>query len=477
MRIGSGKIVQEAEGRDGRKLGSSMRFIGRYRIVGALGRGGMGRVYRVWDPDSRRLLALKILEPHPHLATLLGEAQAKKLFLMETEVMEKLHHPHLATVLDRDVHEGRPFFVMEYYCRKLAEHIGEQDVLERPTRPLPAHESFRIIREILGGLEAMHRLGLIHRDVKPANVLLSETNAVKVIDFGLSKIPGVSFPKPRQLVVGTPYYAAPEQERNPDEATPASDLYSVGVILFRLLTGVLPSEPSFVALPHPFDGPSWKAFFRKACAASPTRRYQSAAGMRRALAFLEKTFDASLERACRLWQEEPLQSVEKVPCRHEAAKVSRKDAQVFFELDSLWRPRVETRNAWRVTDTVLFDETTGLWWQRDGSPERLTWPQAREYVGDLRRAAFGGRTDWRLPTVSELATVLKRPRYPETFCMEPVFSRRIRRFWSADRCSFRSAWYASSELGYIAVQDFSCRTSVRAVAGPHGENLDARRPT
>ncbi len=443
-----------------------MKCIGRYRIVGLLGRGGMGRVYRVWDPVSQRLLALKMLQPHPPLATLLGEARMRTLFLMETDVMEKLDHPNLTAVLDRGVHEGRPFFVMEYYCRQLAEHIGEGDVLERPTRPLPPHEAFRITREILSGLGAMHRLGLVHRDVKPANVLLSEDNAVKLIDFGLSKIPGVSFPKPHQLVVGTPYYAAPEQERNPDNATAASDLYSVGVILFRLLTGWVPSEPSFAALPHPFDGASWRAFFRKACAASPSKRYQSAAGMRRALAFLEKAFDEALEKACRLWHDEGVQRIGRMRCRHEPVKVSRKDAQRLFDLDPLWRPRVETPNAWTLVDDVVFDETTGLWWQRDGSPERLTWPEAREYVGGLGRAAFSGREDWRLPTVSELATILKRPRYPETFCLEPVFSGRIRRFWSADRCTYRSAWYAAGELGYFAAQDFSCRLYVRAVAGP-----------
>lgn len=446
-----------------------MRCIGRYEILGALGRGGMGRVYRVQDRESGRLFALKILAPHPHLVSILGETRARTLFLLETDLMEKLHHPNLTALLDRGMHEGRPFFVMEYHCRQLAEHIGEGNELERPTRPLPPREAFRIVREILGGLGAMHRLGVVHRDVKPANVLLSENNSVKVIDFGLSKVPGVSFPKPRQLVVGTPYYAAPEQERNPDEATPASDLYSVGVILFRLLTGSLPSEPSLAALPHPFDGPSWKTFLRKACAVSPRKRYQSAEGMRRALALLERRFDKSLDEACRLWHEEAAQWVQPERCRREPVKVARRDARRFFDLDPFWRPRIETQNVWTVSEDVLFDETTGLWWQREGSTERLTWPHAREYVRGLCRVAWSGRRDWRLPTVSELATILKRPRYPETFCVEPLFSPRLRRFWSADRCSFRSAWYASSELGYIAVQDFSCKMYARAVAGPKGD--------
>jgi len=443
-----------------------VRRIGGYPIVGALGRGGMGRVYRVLEPETGRLLALKILDPHPHLVSVLGEPQARRLFLVETAVMEKVRHPHLAAMIDRGVHDGRPFFVMEYHCHQLADHIGEGDVLERPTRPLPAHEAFRITREILQGLAAMHRLGVVHRDVKPSNVLLTENDSVKLIDFGLSKIPGVSFPKTRRIVVGTPYYAAPEQERDPEAATAASDLYSVGVVFYRLLTGHLPSELSRAVLPHPFDGPSWKAFFRKAIAVNPAARYRSAQGMLRALRALQKSFDASLEQACRLWHEEAPRRAEPVRCRREAVKIRRQEAEKFFDLDALWRPRRETSNRWTLYGDVLWDGTTGLWWQRGGSSQRLTWPEARAAVQRLRDAPFCGRSDWRLPTVDELATVLKRPRYPDTFCLEPVFSRDVRRFWSADRCSFRSAWYASSELGYIAVQDFSCRMHVRAVAGP-----------
>lgn len=426
----------------------------------------MGRVYRVLEPQTGRLLALKILDPHPHLISVLGEAQARRLFFWETAVMEKVRHPNLAAMVDRGVHEGRPFFVMEYYCHQLADHIGEGDVLERPTRPLPAHEAFRITREILHGLAAMHRQGVIHRDIKPANVLLTENDGVKLIDFGLSKLPGVSFPKTRRIVVGTPYYAAPEQERDPEAAQEASDLYSVGVVFYRLLIGRLPSELSFSALPHPFDGPSWKAFFRKACAAEPAGRYRRAQGMLRALGALQKSFHASLDQACQLWHEEAPQRVEPLRCRREPVKVRRREAEKFFDLDPLWRPRRETANRWILCGDVLFDETTGLWWQRGGSSERLTWPDARKATQRLSAERFFGRSDWRLPTVDELTTVLKRPRYPDTFCLEPVFSRDVRRFWSSDRCAFRSAWYASSELGYIAVQDFSCRMPVRAVAGP-----------
>lgn len=443
-----------------------MRWIGRYQILGLLGRGGMGRVYRVWDPDTSSTLALKVLDPHQHLIAILGEDQARRLFLVETSVMARLRHPHLACVLDRGVHQGRPYFVMEYHCHSLADHIGEEAELERPTRPLPALEAFRLMEQVLSGLEAMHRLGIVHRDVKPGNVLLTDDGTVKLIDFGLSKIPGVSFPKPNQLIVGTPYYAAPEQERNPDDATPASDLYSVATVFFRLLTGSVPLAPVVAALPHPFDGTAWKAYFGKARAADPARRYRTTRGMRQALQSLRQAFNASLDQACRLWHEEPRRSSEKVQCRQDPVKVRRKGARAFFDLDELWRPHRETLNAWVVFPDCLYDAATGLWWQRDGSEDRLSWPEARRYTEDLCRRALGGRRDWRLPTVSEVATILKRPRYPDTFCVVPVFSRRVQRFWSADRCSYRSAWYASSELGYVGVKDFSCRMHGRAVAGP-----------
>lgn len=442
-----------------------MRRIGRYTVLGLLGRGGMSRILRVRDEDSGRLRALKILDPHPLLLKTAGEGAVRKLFAQEAEVMRSLRHPHVARVVDEGKEAGRPYLVMEYFCHSLADRIGETATLEDPSRPLPATECFRVVRQILSGLDACHRAGIIHRDMKPANVLLTQWGEAKIIDFGLSKIPGHPIALRPQLIVGTPYYAAPEQEKDAEAAGKTADLYAVGVLFYRILTGRLPDTPSFSHLPHPFHTAPWRAFWQKACHPDPSRRYPDAQAMVRDLDQLQRGFARELDAVCRLWHDAAPRSLSGPTLRRSPVKVRARNARQVFRLDPLWRPEREAVPDLDPHDRTVRDRATGRVWQRGGSPEPLSWDSHRQYIAHLNDSAWAGRTDWRLPTVDELCSLLQRPRYPDTYCLEPVFDRRCRFLWSGDRCSFRSAWYVDSDLGYVWHQDVSCPFHVRAVAG------------
>ena len=190
-----------------------MRTIGPYEICGLLGRGGMSLVYKVRLPVVEKIMALKLFHPRPLLIDLLGEETLKKLFVAEAKIMAQLSHPHLLEVRDFNHTSETPYLVMEYYCNNLGALIGESGELEKPTRRLKPDRVFHYGRQILLGVDRLHRAGIIHRDLKPANFLITDEDQIKIADFGLSLLRGETLSAPENLKVGSPYYAAPEQER------------------------------------------------------------------------------------------------------------------------------------------------------------------------------------------------------------------------------------------------------------------------
>ncbi|MFO7594859.1 MAG: serine/threonine-protein kinase, partial [Desulfocurvibacter africanus] len=221
-----------------------MRTIGKYEILGLLGAGGMGRVYKVRLPVAGRIVALKLCRPREELEYILGPTEIEERFLAEVRVLGSIRDKHVVGVLDFDRDQaGRPFFVMDYYCMNLGLLLGER-YESGPARRLTVDKAARYGRQALLGLARLHWEVVVHRDVKPFNILVTPEDTVKLIDFGLSRVRGEGGSQPGGLKIGTPYYTAPEQEDSPEEADERSDLFSMGVVLWRMLTGELPDDPS-----------------------------------------------------------------------------------------------------------------------------------------------------------------------------------------------------------------------------------------
>jgi serine/threonine protein kinase len=204
--------------------------LGKYRVLRILGHGGMGVVYLAEDPKLKRSVAIKAILP-----TLAASDSAGKRFLREAQAMAAVKHDHIATIYQVDEERGIPFLAMEF--------LAGQPLDERLKRDgkLPVPEVLRIGREIAEGLEAAHATGLIHRDIKPANVWLEAPRGrVKILDFGLARAVSQDAGLTQQgAIVGTPAFMAPEQGRG--EAVDARcDLFSLGVVLYRLCTGQQP---------------------------------------------------------------------------------------------------------------------------------------------------------------------------------------------------------------------------------------------
>jgi len=451
--------------------------IGRYEIRGLLGRGGMGAVYKAAMPVTGRIVALKVLKAAEIMEDLVGGDALREMFFKEAATMASISHANVAAVLDVDRGGDRtpPHFTMEYYCGNLGVLMGETYEVEQPSRRLGVEPSLHVAREMLSGLDRLHYEGIVHRDVKPFNVMLAEdeggTGTVKLIDFGLSRLRGEQPARHKGMVVGSPYYTAPEQEADPDAADARSDVFSVGVTLFRMLTGLLPGEGKNrrpVSAAHADLDAGWDAFFDRALAPDPASRFPDATAMIAEIDRLEADWRARREAACSapdLLAEPDRHEPDWRP-RAEPIKVGAKSARAYFDLDELWRPN-EYGFA-RFTDAghgTVRDTATGLAWEKHGSRYPLTWERAHAHVARLNRRGYAGRTDWRLPTIDELTTLFTGRTEPGEFCLEPAFDPRKSRLWSGDTKAFTAAWYADAGLGFVWWQDRTCRFFARAVCG------------
>jgi WD40 repeat protein/tRNA A-37 threonylcarbamoyl transferase component Bud32 len=198
-----------------------------YEILGELGRGGMGVVYKARQIRLNRLVALKMILAGDHAGT-----EAAVRFLAEAEAVARLHHPHIVQIYAFGDQDGRPYFEMEYVpAGSLADRLDGT--------PWPAGDAARLVEVLARAIHEAHRLGIVHRDLKPANVLLASDGTPKVADFGLAKWLDVEAGLTQtDHVLGSPSYMAPEQAGG--KATlvgPGADVYALGSILYELLVG------------------------------------------------------------------------------------------------------------------------------------------------------------------------------------------------------------------------------------------------
>ncbi len=270
--------------------------IARYQIIGELGKGAMGVVYKATDPTIGRTVALKTLRLD------LEGMEAKELlarFKNEARAAGVLNHPNIVTIYDAGEHAGMFYIAMEFI-----EGATLQALLKQ-AHMLPPAKVVDIVRQVCAGLDFAHSKGIIHRDVKPANIMLEPDGTAKIMDFGIAKGVGAGMTSTGQ-VVGTPNYMSPEQVKG-QPLDGRSDLFSLGVVMYEMLTGERPFTGQNVTTiiykivneqppaPHVLDTtmhPGLGAVVMKALAKAPDARYQDGATMAEELANY-KSFVAS----------------------------------------------------------------------------------------------------------------------------------------------------------------------------------------
>jgi serine/threonine-protein kinase len=222
-------------------------FAGRYQIIEELGKGGMGRVYRVKDEKLDEEMALKVLKPE--IAAYKGTIER---FKNELKLARKIAHKSICKMYDLNEEEKTPYITMEY--------VKGEDLKSfiRRKGKLSEEETIAIAKQVCEGLAEAHALGVIHRDLKPQNIMIGEKNNAKVMDFGIARsveAPGITH---TGMMIGTPDYISPEQAEG-EEADQRSDIYALGVILYEMVTGSVPfkGDTAFsVALKHKAKLPS-----------------------------------------------------------------------------------------------------------------------------------------------------------------------------------------------------------------------------
>ncbi|MGD9344963.1 MAG: protein kinase [Candidatus Aminicenantes bacterium] len=199
----------------------------KYRIEDVVGRGGMGIVYKAEDTKLKRRVALKFLPPE-----LIQDEEARERFILEARTAASLSHPNICTIHEINEESGRSFIAMEYL-----EGQNLKDKLREG--PLEADEVSEIAFQIAQGLAEAHKKGIVHRDIKPANIMITEKGQAKVMDFGLAKVKGTTLLTREGTTLGTVAYMSPEQARG-GEVDHRTDIWSLGVVLYEMLSGELP---------------------------------------------------------------------------------------------------------------------------------------------------------------------------------------------------------------------------------------------
>jgi len=202
---------------------------GKYRIIEEIGQGGMGIVYKAEDLKLKRAVALKFLPPH-----LMDAPDLKERFLVEAQAAAALSHPNICTIYEVGESEERPYIAMEYVeGETLRDRVGKG--------PVKPEDALGIISQVAAGLGEAHNKGIIHRDIKSANIMVTPKGRAKVMDFGLAKLRGGSSLTKSQTTLGTVAYMSPEQARG-EEVDQRTDIWSLGVVLYELLSGKLPFQ-------------------------------------------------------------------------------------------------------------------------------------------------------------------------------------------------------------------------------------------
>ena len=263
--------------------------IGRYRIDALLGSGAMGDVYRAYDPIIDRPVAIKVIRPE--LIAGSGSEQWLQRFRREARAAGRRFHPNIVAILDFGDDNGVPFLAMEYVDGR------SLDVVIKTSSPLEPSRSVTMISQVLSALGFAHQNGIIHRDVKPSNILVLSNNDIKVADFGIARIDASEFTIVGDLL-GTPAYMAPEQFSGApiDERT---DLFAAGVIFYEMLTGVKPFRgksvteimslmetrgPEDIGAFNPAVPDQLRQVIAKALAFDPSSRFSDAGAFAKAIA-------------------------------------------------------------------------------------------------------------------------------------------------------------------------------------------------
>jgi len=228
------------------ELATGATFASRYQIIEELGRGGMGKVYKVFDKETNERIALKLIKPE-----IASDQKTIERFRNELTTARRITHKSVCRMYDLNREEGIYYITMEYVSG------GDLKRLIRRTKQIPVGTAIAIAAQICEGLSEAHQLGIVHRDLKPNNIMIDEDGQARIMDFGIARTVKTKGITGTGFMIGTPEYMSPEQVEG-KEVDQRSDIYSLGVILYEMVIGRVPFEgdtPFTVGVKHKNEQP------------------------------------------------------------------------------------------------------------------------------------------------------------------------------------------------------------------------------
>jgi len=454
-----------------------------YTIEKELGQGGMARVYLAMEEKLERKVALKVLLPG-----LTDDAKLIERFIKEAKTSAKLNHPNIIHIYDVGKEKGNIYMAMEYIeGGSLKERIEQGN--------LGIEEIERIVSLIAEALEYSHNKGVIHRDIKPDNILFHPDGRPVVVDFGIAKAVDSNTKLTKTgMSIGTPHYMSPEQGRG-EKIDRRSDIYSLGVVLFEMITGKQPYDaentvgvvikhiqepipklaksiqPSAISQFKNEELEKLQALINKMMAKKPEGRAQSG---REVMELIHKetgdrrqeigegnepsteyvglnnnspspaigaqqsmSVNAKVSDKLRKTQEfEAEQSMDSHQSIYET--ISAEEArQILNDMDE---EDLEDNSKKRVFilkeingDKIVIDNLFDLIWHQSGSKKYMDFNDAEEWIRDLNRRGYAGYSDWRLPTLKEAASILESSEINGDLYIDPIFSDEQCWIWTGDK--------------------------------------------
>ncbi len=359
-----------------------MKKIGRYEIMEKIGEGGMGTVYKALLPALKRVVALKVLSKQ-----CAEDRELVERFVREARVMAALpDYNHVVQVFDLDRFEDSYFYTMEYIPRSLAHALGEADYVDDHTRrvkpekkKLKLQAAAKVAKHILKGLAVIHAAGIVHRDISPHNVLLMKDNnglRAKLTDFGIAGTRESALTPTGMGGIGKQFYCAPEQWEDLKSSDFRSDLYSVGILMYRMVTGKLPVGFKIKQANelNPDVGRELNEWILTAIEQAPEDRFKDATAM------LSVLVDAMTQ------DETP-------PQIDDSEETPTETGRKVVERD---------RHFEKYDTGVVRDKKTGLEWFA-GPDKDMDWNEAKAWVDNLNEDGGG----WRIPEEFELDGLYK----------------------------------------------------------------------
>jgi serine/threonine protein kinase len=213
-----------------RELTTGSIFAGRYQVIEELGKGGMGKVYKVFDTKIKEKIALKLIKPD-----IASDRETIERFSNELRLARKVRHKNVCQMFDLGETEGAYFITMEY--------VSGEDLknMIRMSKGMSVGAAVDIAKQVCEGLAEAHRLGVVHRDLKPGNIMIDREGDVRIMDFGVARTLKEKGVTDAGVIIGTPEYMSPEQVEG-EEIDQQADLYSLGIVLYEMVTGRRPFE-------------------------------------------------------------------------------------------------------------------------------------------------------------------------------------------------------------------------------------------